>query len=170
MSNNFLPKYAFFISGTGQHVDHLQAFDRALIAAGPLAHNLVCVSSIIPAECKIITPEEGFPMLTPGQITFCVMARQDTNQAGEIASASVGMAKLKDSKQFGYISEFHSTTLGKDAVDEKARTLALEMLSVKKGVSASELDIEILHATTASIAHPGGDEWVSAVALCIFVI
>ena len=170
MSTNFLPKYAFFISGTGRHVDRLQAFDRALGDAGPLAHNLVSVSSIIPSECKIVTAEEGFSMLTPGQIVFCVMSRQDANEPGAIASASIGVARPKDSGKFGYISEYHSTTSDKEVADEKAKKLALEMLSVKQNISTEKLDLKLLEATTASIKHAGDNEWVCAIALCVFVL
>ena len=166
-STNLVPKYAFFVAGTGNHHDRLQAFDRALLAAGPLAHNLVTVSSIMPARCKIISPGEGFAMLTAGQITFCVMARQDTDQPGTFASAAVGSVKLEDPQKFGYISEYHGYAAGKQEAEAVAKRLAVEMFEEKTGIKVKDGDA---NATAASIQHPGDDSWVSAVAICIFVL
>jgi len=170
MSKNLLPKHAFFISGTGRHPDRLQAFDEALLSAGPLAHNLVSVSSILPAQCKIITPEEGFAMLTPGEITFCVMAKQETNQPTEVASAAIGIAKIKDPQSFGYLSEYHGNAQGESEAGEIAKRLAIEMFARKLKIPCENLDLDINHAQAASIKQSGNEEWVCAVALCVFVI
>lgn len=167
---NLVPKYAFFVAGIGNHHDRLQAFDRALLNAGPLAHNLVTVSSIMPAGCKIISPDEGFGMLTAGQITFCVMARQDTNQHGEFASAAVGSVKSEDPQKFGYISEYHGNAQGQQEAETIAERLAVEMFEMKTGIQIKDNNASIVHATGASIQHLGRDSWVSAVALCIFVL
>lgn len=167
---NLVPKYAFFVAGVGSHHDRLQAFDQALLNAGPLAHNLVTVSSIMPAECKIIPPDEGFRMLTIGQITFCVMARQDTNQHNEFASAAVGLVKPKDSKKFGYISEYHGNARGQHEAEITAKRLAIEMFETKTGIQVRNNDLDVVHAITASIQQPGDDSWISAVAICIFVL
>lgn len=167
---NLVPKYAFFVAGVGNHHDKLQAFDQALLSAGPIAHNLVSVSSIIPARCKIISPDEGFGMLTAGQITFCVMARQDTNKANEFASAAVGLVKPKDARRFGYISEYHGDAWGRDEAKEVAKRLAVEMFESKTGDKVEKTNSDIVHAVAASLQQPGDDSWISAVALCIFVL
>lgn len=167
---NLIPKFAFFVAGTGTHSDRLHAFEKALQDAGPIAHNLVAVSSILPVDCEIITPEKGFKKLTLGAITFCVMAREDTDVAGRWASASVGAIKNRDSDQIGYVSEFHGDAAGEAGTAGIARRLALEMFETKFGTSDSDHELERLEDATASIRHPGGDVWVSAVALCIFVL
>ncbi|MSU74254.1 pyruvoyl-dependent arginine decarboxylase [Candidatus Kaiserbacteria bacterium] len=167
---NLVPKHAFFIAGTGTHRDRLQAFDQALLSAGPLAHNLVAVSSIMPAGCTVISPEEGFKMLTAGQITFCIMARQDTNQRNAFASAAVGLVKVKDPTKFGYISEYHGDASGKQEAETIAKRLAVEMFETKTGIPIKDNDVDVIHATTASIQQPGDNSWVSAVSLCIFIL
>ncbi len=166
MNENLIPKYAFFVSGTGQHTDRLQAFDRALLAAGPIAHNLVAVSSILPANCSVITAEEGFAKLTPGQIVFCVMAKSDTNQPGEWASAAVGVVKSKDKENIGYISEYHGNTEGEAQTVEIAKKLALEMYENKLN-RPEDLELDFLKATPASVQNTNG-QWVCAISLCIF--
>src|SRR3989344_286771 len=169
MKKELVPRFAFFVSGTGKHDDRLQAFDKALLSAGPLAHNLVTVSSILPAGCKIITPEEGFKLLTPGQITFCVMAKQDSNKKGKIASASVGMIRPGDSYQYGYISEFNATDKTEDEAKQIAERLAKEMYMAKLGISEGALNKSEILNVTAAIEVTQDNEWVSAVAICIFV-
>ena len=170
MTNALVPTHAFFVSGTGQHPDRLHAFEKALLSAGPIAHNLVAVSSILPAGCKIISADEGFKMLTLGQITFCVMARQDTNKIGEYASAAVGTILPKNEKQIGYISEYHGNAEGPDAAKEIAKRLAAEMYETKFNASIQDLNVDRIEATAASIQQPENGNWVSAVALCIFVL
>ena len=170
MSKHMVPVKAFFISGVGQHKDKLQAFDQALLAAGPLVHNLVSVSSILPAGCEIISKEEGLALLTPGEITFCVMARQDTNKPGEWASSAVGVLNERGTQEVGYLSEFHGTTEGNEKTAEEAKRLAEEMYLTKMGKSKESLDLDFHKATTASIQHPGDEGWVCAVAFCIFIL
>lgn len=168
--NALVPKYAFFVAGTGQHADRLRAFEKALLSAGPFAHNLVTVSSIIPAGCKIITPEEGFKKLTSGEITFCIMARQETNVKAEYASAAVGLVKTSDQKKFGYVSEYHGTAAGKKEAEKLAIRLAIEMYEAKIQSSIKNLDMERVEATAASIRNEGDALWACAVALCVFVL
>ena len=167
---NLVPRSAFFVAGTGTHPDRLHAFEKALQNAGPIAHNLVAVSSILPAGCKIIPPDKGFEMLTLGAITFCVMAREDTDVAGRWASASVGVVKVNDPSQIGYLSEYHGDAPGTLETVKISQRLALEMFETKFNISAHDVELEKIDGATASIQHPGGDCWMSAVALCIFVL
>lgn len=167
---NLVPRYAFFAAGTGTHFDQLHAFEKALLSAGPIAHNLVAVSSILPVGCKIISPEQGFKKLTLGAITFCVMAREDVNEPGEHASASVGVVKMKKPNHIGYLSEYHGQARGKEETAAIAKRLAVEMFETKFSCDTAELDLDHIEGATASIKHPGDTSWVSAVALCIFVL
>jgi arginine decarboxylase len=53
--------------------------------------NLVHVSSILPPHCTVIAREAGVDMLRPGDITFCVLARSETNEFGRRIHASLGL-------------------------------------------------------------------------------
>jgi arginine decarboxylase len=75
-----VPKKIFFTKGVGVHKDKLASFERALRNAGIEKFNLVYVSSIFPPNCDVVTKEEGLKLLAPGQIVFCVMARNETNE------------------------------------------------------------------------------------------
>ena len=77
---SLIPKEVFFTSGVGKHKLKLQSFEFALRDAGIEKCNLVTVSSILPPLCNIISKESGISKLSAGQITFCVMARCETNE------------------------------------------------------------------------------------------
>lgn len=119
----------FFTKGVGVHKDKLSSFEVALRNAGIAKCNLVYVSSIFPPKCKIISRVAGEKLLNPGQITYCVMARNETNEPNRLISAAVGFAMPKDFTNYGYLSEHHA--FGEKAVvsGEYAEDLAATMLA-----------------------------------------
>lgn len=54
------PRKAFVTKGSGVHKARLTSFELALITAGIEKHNLVCVSSILPSNCKIFLKKKNF--------------------------------------------------------------------------------------------------------------
>lgn len=135
-----VPKRLFFTSGVGYHRNNLQSFELALRDAGVEKCNIVSVSSIFPPDCEVISRENGIEELNPGQITFAVLARKSTNEPNRLVSAAVGLARPKNSKQYGYISEhdaFGEST--KESVDF-AEDLAATMLASTLGI---ELDPDV---------------------------
>ena len=132
--NNFVPKKMFFVKGAGIHKDKLASFEAALRQAGIEKCNLVYVSSIFPPKCKIIMPKTGLKLLSPGQVVFCVMARNETNEPNRLVSAAVGLAVPADENHHGYLSEHH--TYGETAriSGEYAEDLAATMLATTLGI------------------------------------
>ena len=106
--NKLTPKRLFFTKGVGYHRNKIQSFELALRHAGIEKCNLVYVSSIFPPDCKIISKEAGVNQLSAGQITFVVLARESTNEPNRLVSAAIGLARPKNSKQYGYLSEHHA--------------------------------------------------------------
>ena len=102
-----VPTRIFLTKGVGVHKNRLQSFELALRNAGIEKCNLVYVSSILPPKCKIISKEEGLPLLHPGQITFCVMAKSETNEPNRLVSSAIGVAVPKNNDNYGYLSEHH---------------------------------------------------------------
>ena len=90
------PKKVFLTKGVGVHKDKLSSFEVALRNAGIEKCNLVYVSSIFPPGCKIISKTAGLNLLEPGQITYCVMSRNETNEPNLLISAAIGLARLTD--------------------------------------------------------------------------
>ena len=95
----YVPTRMFFTKGVGRHKEYLQSFELALRDARIEKCNLVTVSSIFPPGCKRITADEGIRDLQPGQITFAVMARNQTNEPNRLIAASFGVATPADTTQ-----------------------------------------------------------------------
>ena len=134
MAFEMVPKEMFFTHGVGRHKDKLSSFELALRDAGIEICNLVMVSSIFPPHCKIIPKEEGIKKLTPGQVTFCVMARSETNEPNRLIAASIGLAVPKDESGYGYLSEHHTYGETAHRAGEYAEDLAATMLPTTLGI------------------------------------
>jgi len=134
-----IPKKIFFTKGVGVHKDRLTSFELALREAGVEKCNLVSVSSILPPNCTIIPKEEGLKHLNPGQITFCVIARNETNEPNRLMAAAIGVA-IPKVPVFMDISEHHSFGEVAKKAGEYAEDLAATMLATTLGI---EFDINI---------------------------
>lgn len=130
-----VPKKVFFTKGTGVHKDKLASFELALRNAGVEKCNLVYVSSILPPACQIVSREDGLKLLKPGQITFCVMARNETNEPNRLVSSAIGLAvPMEKQEQYGYLSEHHAFGETAKKSGEYAEDLAATMLATTLGV------------------------------------
>lgn len=129
-----IPTKMFFTKGIGVHKDKLASFEAALRDAGIEKSNLVYVSSIYPPNCKTIPKNEGVKLLSPGEITYCVMARIETNEPNRLVAASIGVARPKDSNAYGYLSEHHVYGETAKVAGEYAEDLAATMLATTLGV------------------------------------
>jgi len=129
-----IPKKIFLTKGVGVNKDKLASFELALRDAGIEKCNLVSVSSILPPNCKIISKEEGLKLLSPGQITFYVIARNETNEPNRLISSAIGVAMPKDDNNYGYLSEYHSFGENAEETGEYAEDLAATMLATTLGI------------------------------------
>lgn len=130
-----LPTKIFLTKGVGIHKDKLLSFDLALRDAGIAKYNLVTVSSIFPPNCKILSKEEGIRLLKPGQILFCVLSKNETNEPNKLISSAIGIASPNDSNYHGYLSEYHSSdeTIeeASNYAEDQAATMLATILSAK---------------------------------------
>lgn len=129
-----VPAKIFLTKGVGVHKDRLASFELALRNAGIEKCNVVCVSSIFPPNAKIIPKEQGLKELKAGQITFCVMARNETKEPNRLICASIGLAIPKDNSNYGYLSEHHAFGVKKENSGEYAEDLAATMLATTLGI------------------------------------
>jgi arginine decarboxylase len=135
----YIPKIMFLTKGKGIHTDYLTSFELALRDAEIADLNLVSVSSIKPAQCKIVSRQEGRKYLMPGQIVFAVMARSATNEPNRLIAASVGLARPADDTRYGYLSEHHSTGETAQKAGDYAEDMAMEMLATTLGLPNDSL-------------------------------
>lgn len=139
MSHVMVPKEIFLTKGVGRHKHKLESFELALKSAGIEKQNLVMVSSIFPPNCKVISRQRGIKQLLPGQITYCVMSRNSTNEPNRLIAASIGLAIPSDNKaQYGYLSEHHSFGETESKAGEYAEDMAASMLAATLGIAFDE--------------------------------
>jgi arginine decarboxylase len=177
-----IPKCVFLTRGVGVHRQRLTAFEYALRDADIEQQNLVTVSSILPPRCELITCPAGVATLSPGEITFCVMARAETNEAGRRIAAGIGLARPKDPNHYGYISEHHAFGMTeaetRDYVEDLAATMLASTLGVefnpdaawderKRVYELSNLIVDSLSITAAAEGASNND-WTCAVAAAVF--
>lgn len=129
-----VPAKVFFTKGVGMHKDRLASFELALRNAGIEKCNIVYVSSIFPPNCVVVSREEGLAQLKPGQLTFCVMARNETNEPHRLLSAAIGLAMPSDTNNYGYLSEHHAFGEKASISGDYAEDLAATMLATTLGV------------------------------------
>lgn len=184
MTDYLIPKKIFFTKGVGVSKDKLASFELALRQAGIEKCNLVYVSSIFPPNCKIITQKKGLSLIKPGQITFCVMARNETNEANRLVSAAIGLAVPSDRKNYGYISEHHSFGETARKSGDYAEDLAATMLATTLGIpfdpdlawdarkqvyKASKYIFKSTHICQSSEGHKDG-LWTTVVAAAVMLL
>jgi arginine decarboxylase len=176
-----VPKSVFLTRGIGVHRHLLNAFEYALRAADIEQQNLVSVSSILPPHCALIPAAAGIATLSPGEITFCVMARAETNEPGRRVAAGIGMARPKDPAHYGYISEHHGFGMTEAEIRDYVEDLAATMLASTLGIefnpdaawderkrvyAMSDLIVDSLSVTATAEGAANGD-WTCAVAAAV---
>jgi arginine decarboxylase len=129
-----LPSKVFFTKGVGRDKERLKSFESALRDAGIEKFNIVNVSSILPPKCKIISRQQGLQLLKAGQVVFCVMAKNETNEPNRLISASIGCAVPANENAYGYLSEHHDFGMTTEKAEDYAEDLAATMLASTLGI------------------------------------
>ena len=181
-AESLVPQKAFLTKGIGRHKERLTSYELALRSAKIAQYNLVTVSSIFPAHCKLVPISKGVQALRAGQILFVVQARAETNEPSRRAVASVGLAIPKDRAHHGYVSEHHAFGMPQGQAGDYAEDLAASMLATVLGVPFDpdeawderreqwKMSGEIVKTTnmscTAIAANDG--RWVTVVSALVF--
>lgn len=179
-----LPVKMFFTNGVGIHKEKLVSFEMALRDAGIEKFNLVYVSSIFPPNCKIVSKAKGFKELKTGQIVFCVLSRNESNESNRLMAASIGVAIPTDSTHHGYISEHHSFGQTDEESGDYAEDLAASMLAGTLGVEVPinskwkekeqvyKISGKIIKTMNCTQSYVGtkGSSWVTVIAVAVFIV
>lgn len=160
----FVPSKIFFTKGVGIHAEKLVSFEMALRDAHVSPFNLVTVSSILPPDAEIVPREEGLTHLHPGEVVFCVMARECTDAADDSVAASVGLAVPLNVHHHGYLSEYHSHKESGEEAGAHAEKLADIML---KTLMDENTEMKTSHIVSSAKGKDG--MWTTVVALAVFV-
>lgn len=173
----------FLTKGVGVHKEQLTSFEIALRDAGIAPFNLVYVSSIYPPNCKRVSREDGLVYLKPGEIIYCVMSKNATNEPNRLVAASVGLAIPADSNSYGYISEHHVFGETDEKAGEYAEDLAASMLASTLGIEFNpdqawdereqifKMSGKIVKTTNTTQSAQGNKNglWTTVIAAVVFV-
>ena len=182
--HDFTAKHIFLTKGVGRDKEKLTSFEQALRNAGIAPFNLVHISSIFPPGARLITRERGLKMLKHGQILFCVMSRNETNEPHRLITASLGLAIPKNTEKYGYLSEFSGFGMTDERSGDYAEDLAATMLATILGVKFDpdssydekkqvwRLSREIVRTTnvTQSAVGDKNGRWTTVVTAAAFVL
>jgi len=142
---SFLPKYFFVAKGSAvSDVSAFNAFDAALTKSGIGQCNLVLASSILPKDVKEVPQAD----ITPGTITFVVMAHAD-GVFGETIGAGVGLGWLaKENRiEYGIIAEAHGIK-DEEEIEEELRRNIKEMAKIRRlGLQDIKTVVEAIKVT-----------------------
>ena len=162
-----IPEQLFLTKGAGKHMDKLVSFEFALRDAGIAQFNLVKVTSIVPPGCVITTRENGLKHLSPGEIVFCVMSENSTNEPNRLIAASIGLAAPEEKDKYGYLLEHDSLDQQAEEAGAYAESLAVEMLVT----TYKDVDNEMLMTTNVAQTATGetGGVWTTVVVAAVFI-
>lgn len=172
-----IPRKVFFTTGAGRDKEKLISFEKALRKAGIEKFNLVPVSSILPPKCEIVTKKEGLKYLSAGEIVFCVLSVNSSNEANRKIFSSVGCAIPSNNNIHGYISEYHGFDKTKEEVEAHAKYLASYMLATMQGLKLKDeknlsLFIKkngIKELSFAQVEKTKNNFWTTVVASAVFI-
>jgi len=179
-----VPTKMFFTKGVGVAKQQLMSFEMALRDAGIEKFNLVSVSSIFPPNCQRVTKEKGLEILKPGEVVFCVLARNATNEPNRLIATSIGCAIPAEKElHYGYLSEHHPFGETDEKAADCAEDLAATMLATTLGVDFDpntawderekvyKLSGKIVHTTNTTQSAQGNKDglWVTVVAAAVFI-
>ena len=178
-----IPTKFFFTRGVGVAKERLNSFELALRNASIENFNLVSVSSILPPGCKKVPKEKGLEYLKPGEVVFCVLAKNETNEPNRLISASIGCAIPADATQYGYLSEHHSFGENEEKVSDYTEDLAASMLATTLGIEFNpglawderekvfKLSGKIVYTSNVTQTAEGNKNglWTTVVAAAVFV-
>jgi arginine decarboxylase len=138
-----VPNKMFFTKGVGRHKEKLISFEIALREARIQAYNIVKVSSIVPPFCEQVSLRIADTLMKHGQILFCVLSENSTDEQDRLISASIGIAQPSDRRFYGYLSEHHDFGLEESKAGIYAEDLAAYMLATTMGINLGlELDTD----------------------------
>jgi arginine decarboxylase len=156
----------------------------ALRDAEIASFNLVRVSSIFPPFCQMVSRRQGLEQLNHGQIVYCVLADNATNEPNRLIASSVGLAIPADKSKYGYLSEHHSFGETEKQAGDYAEDLAASMLATILGIPFDEnvhyderkeiwkMRNEFVRTTNHTQSAIGSKDrsWTTVVAAAVFII
>jgi arginine decarboxylase len=99
-------------TGVGEGPTSLAAFDTALVAAGVANYNLLCLSSVIPPDARIVRSRWPTPADDYGRRLYVVLSQMRQSRPGRCAHAGIGWIQGEATGR-GLFVELHDSDRGR---------------------------------------------------------
>lgn len=137
------PSTFTLVSGYGEDVTPLNAFDRALLNAGAGNLNLVKISSILPPYSSYIAHLH----IPPGSLVPTAFSSISSTHPGETIAAAVAVGIPEDEGSFGVIMEC-SGLCTKQELEERIQTMVIHAFKTRekdwKEIKVSAIEHQII--------------------------
>ena len=143
---NSIPGRYFLVSGAGDALTPLNAFDEALRAAGIGDLNLVRVSSIIPPRCQKIDPQP----IAPGTLVASAYASITSALPGELIAPGVAVGIPEERDRAGVIMEYSSRG-HREEIEEIVTSMARHALEAR-GLRVRMIDCRAVEVKVENVA------------------
>ncbi len=115
------------VKGVGSAKTKLAAFDRALHNAGIANYNLICLSSVIPKDSRLIVDQIKTNPNNYGKRLYVVMSKHHQTEKGKDAWAGLGWTQDKDGR--GLFVEHHGAS--KKEVEKLIKNSLTDMIKYR---------------------------------------
>ena len=133
--------------GVGVSKGGLSSFDKALLDAGVGNYNLVRLSSILPAKCKMVDVKELPSKLPEGSLLPTAYSTITSDVVGEIIVSSIGVGIPSDPDKVGVIMEYSD----KNITEEMAINTLYNMVHEAFDARGWNLKHVILNVVSAKV-------------------
>jgi arginine decarboxylase len=144
---DMLAKEYCISKGVGVSKGGLPSFDKALLDAGVGNYNLVRLSSILPAKCRMIDVKELPERLPEGSLLPTAYSTITSDVVGETIVSSIGFGISSDPNKVGVIMEYSD----KNITEEKAIDTLYGMIREAFDARGWDLKHVILNAVSAKV-------------------
>lgn len=135
-------------SGIGEGPTELAAFDAALMDAGVANYNLLCLSSVIPANARIVHARHHTLPDDHGRRLYVVMSQMRQSEGGRPAHAGIGWVQQGDEGP-GLFVELHDDNRDRLEADLHA---TLNAMRAYRDIEFGAVQTQI--ASTTCTDHP----------------
>lgn len=143
----------FIVSGKGEGSTLLSAFDTALLDAGVLNYNLICLSSVIPPRTTVLIKDKYNPSPEDfGDRLYVVKAEMRSYEEGMTIGAGIGWYQFADGR--GVFVEHHTEAQSSEAAEKELKSSIFDSLrDLCKNRNHPFLEDNVNHSvSTATVA------------------
>ncbi|MBU1255916.1 pyruvoyl-dependent arginine decarboxylase [Patescibacteria group bacterium] len=129
----------FLTQGSGEGATEEGAYCKALEKAGMINLNLICLSSVLPHNSKIINKKPNYSYNDYGKKVYVILSQSRTLNKGETICAGLGWIKEEGNSGNGIVVEIQGNS--KKKVEKDIKNSLSEIMKYRKEKFKKEINI-----------------------------